>query len=163
VSGSGINWAICKSEPRSRQITMPAPHHSVFTGRMPFLPPNKQRQSTEGWNQRTAHRYEALKAKIRHYLDIKKKIVLLEPHRPIGRHWSPVSVQPEFSQTPADTVRYGHGADASCGLPVQFTSTLPPVPVSTACWQGHKDVNNLHRVGFAAVPGPSLKCAQRSS
>ena len=30
VSGSGIRWAICKSAPRSRQITMPAPHHSVF-------------------------------------------------------------------------------------------------------------------------------------
>ena len=29
VSGSGISWAICKSAPRSRQITMPAPHHSV--------------------------------------------------------------------------------------------------------------------------------------
>ena len=24
------------------------PHHSVFTGRMPFLPPNHQHQSTEG-------------------------------------------------------------------------------------------------------------------
>ena len=47
-SGSGISWAICKSAPRSRQITTPAPHHSVFTGRMPFLPPNQQRQSTEG-------------------------------------------------------------------------------------------------------------------
>ena len=30
VSGSGISWAICKSALRSRQITMPAPHHSVF-------------------------------------------------------------------------------------------------------------------------------------
>ena len=30
VSGSGISWAICKSAPRSRQITMPAPHHSVI-------------------------------------------------------------------------------------------------------------------------------------
>ena len=30
VSGSGISWAICKSAPRSRQITTPAPHHSVF-------------------------------------------------------------------------------------------------------------------------------------
>jgi len=48
VSGSGISWAICKSAPCSRQITMPAPHHSVFTDRMPFLPPNQQRQSTEG-------------------------------------------------------------------------------------------------------------------
>ena len=45
VTGSVISWAICKSAPRSRQITMPAPHH---TGRLPFLPPNQQRQSTEG-------------------------------------------------------------------------------------------------------------------
>jgi len=30
VIGSCISWAICKSAPRSRQITMPAPHHSVF-------------------------------------------------------------------------------------------------------------------------------------
>jgi len=29
-------------------ITTPVPHHSVFTGRMPFLPPNQQHQSTEG-------------------------------------------------------------------------------------------------------------------
>jgi len=28
VSGSGISWAMCKPAPRSRQITMPAPHHS---------------------------------------------------------------------------------------------------------------------------------------
>jgi len=27
---------------------MPASHHSVFTGWMPFLPPNQQHQSTEG-------------------------------------------------------------------------------------------------------------------
>ena len=31
MSGSGISWAICKSAPRSRQITTPAPRHSVFT------------------------------------------------------------------------------------------------------------------------------------
>jgi len=30
VSGNGIRGAICKSAPRSRQITTPAPHHSVF-------------------------------------------------------------------------------------------------------------------------------------
>ena len=48
MSGSNISWAICKSAPRSRQITTPATHHSVFTGLMPFLPPNQQHQSTEG-------------------------------------------------------------------------------------------------------------------
>ena len=30
MSGSGISWTICKSAPRSRQITMPAPNRSVF-------------------------------------------------------------------------------------------------------------------------------------
>jgi len=49
MGGSGISWTICKSfAPRSRQITMPVPHQSVFTGWMPILPPNQQRQSTEG-------------------------------------------------------------------------------------------------------------------
>ena len=48
VSGSGISWVMFKSAPRSRQITMPAPNNSVFTGRVPFLPPSQQHQSTEG-------------------------------------------------------------------------------------------------------------------
>ena len=30
MSGSGISWAICKSASRSRQITTPAAHHSLF-------------------------------------------------------------------------------------------------------------------------------------
>jgi len=46
VSGSGISWAICKSGPRSRQPCQ-HPITQIFTGRMPFLPPNQQRQSTE--------------------------------------------------------------------------------------------------------------------
>jgi len=52
ASGSGISCTVCKAESHSRQITMPASHHSVFlsflTGRMPFLSPN---QSTEGKQQ----------------------------------------------------------------------------------------------------------------
>ena len=38
VTGSGISWAMCKSAPRSRQITMPAPHHSSFFYRLDALP-----------------------------------------------------------------------------------------------------------------------------
>jgi len=39
VSSSGISWAIRKSAPSSRQITMPAPHHSVFyrPDALPFI------------------------------------------------------------------------------------------------------------------------------
>jgi len=47
VSGTGISWVICKSAPCPRQITMPAPNHSIFYRRMPFLLPNQQRQSTK--------------------------------------------------------------------------------------------------------------------
>ena len=47
VSGSDICWAICKSAPHSRQPRQ-CPTTQFFTGRMPFLPPNQQRQSTEG-------------------------------------------------------------------------------------------------------------------
>ena len=46
---SGISWTICKqSTPCSRQITTSTPHHSNFTGRMLFLMPNQQCQSTQG-------------------------------------------------------------------------------------------------------------------
>ena len=49
MGGSGISWTICKQfAPRSRQITTPTLHHSIFTGRTLFLPPNQQRHSTEG-------------------------------------------------------------------------------------------------------------------
>jgi len=50
VSGcSGISWTICKqSAPRSRQITTPTPHQSIFIGRVLFLASNQQCQSTEG-------------------------------------------------------------------------------------------------------------------
>jgi len=45
----GISWTICKqSSLRSGQITAPTPHHSTVTGRMLFLTPNRQYQSTGG-------------------------------------------------------------------------------------------------------------------
>jgi len=47
VSGSGICWAICKSAPHPRQPRQ-HPTTQFFTGRMPFLLPNQQHQSTEG-------------------------------------------------------------------------------------------------------------------
>jgi len=47
VSGSGVCWAICKSAPHPRQPRQ-HPTTQFFTGRMPFLTPNQQRQSTEG-------------------------------------------------------------------------------------------------------------------
>ena len=49
MSGSGISWAICKSAPRSRQITMPAPHHSVFY--RPDALPAAQPTAPKHWRQ----------------------------------------------------------------------------------------------------------------
>jgi len=47
VSGSSICWVICKSAPHADNHAN-IPPLSFFTGRMPFLTPNQQRQSTEG-------------------------------------------------------------------------------------------------------------------
>ena len=48
---TGISCTIWKQYAhRFRQITTPTPHHSIFTGRMLFLTPNQQCQSTEGNN-----------------------------------------------------------------------------------------------------------------
>ena len=49
VSGSGISWTICKSAPRSRQTTMPAPHHSVFY--RPNDLPAAQPTASKHWRQ----------------------------------------------------------------------------------------------------------------
>ena len=51
VSGSGISWAICKSAPSSRQITMPAPHHSFFymPDALPATQPTVPKQYS-AWN-----------------------------------------------------------------------------------------------------------------
>jgi len=44
---SGIGWTICESSaPYARQITMPAPHHLIFTGQVLFLMPTV----TSSWN-----------------------------------------------------------------------------------------------------------------
>ena len=52
---SGISWTICKqSAPHYRQIITSTPHHSISIGRMLFLTPNQQCQSTEGKNKQAS-------------------------------------------------------------------------------------------------------------
>ena len=53
VSGSGISCAICKSAPCSRQITTPAPHHSVFY--RPDAFPAAQPTASKHWRQTIPH------------------------------------------------------------------------------------------------------------
>ena len=55
VCGSGISWNICKSAPRSRQITMPTPHHSVFyrPDALPVAQPTASKHWRHKWNEAT--------------------------------------------------------------------------------------------------------------
>ena len=53
VSGSGISWAICKSAFRSRQMTTPAPHHSVFY--RPDALPAAQPTASKHWGHNEVH------------------------------------------------------------------------------------------------------------
>ena len=68
VSGDGISWDICKPAPCSRQIPHQLLTTQFFTGRVPFLPPNQQRQSTEGlmtgqWSHKPGGRLPLLSAR----------------------------------------------------------------------------------------------------
>jgi len=60
---------------------MPAPHRSVFTGQMPFLPPSQQRQSTEGNIYHT-------ESKIRNSKIREKKWICLEEIAAVCSLWS---------------------------------------------------------------------------
>ena len=62
VSGSGINWAICKSAPRSRQITTPAPHRSSFyrPGAIPCAQPTESKHWRQYYSQITATKFATL-------------------------------------------------------------------------------------------------------
>jgi len=53
VSGNGISWAICMSASRSRQITTPASHHSVFyrPGALPAAQPTASKHWRKCWLQ----------------------------------------------------------------------------------------------------------------
>ena len=55
VSGSGISWAMCKSAPCSRQITMPAPHRSIFY--RPNALPAAQPTASKHWRHTTDNRH----------------------------------------------------------------------------------------------------------
>jgi len=66
-SGSGIHWAICKCAPHCRQITMPAPHHSVFY--RPDALPVAQPTASKHWRQLTLYNTSAKNHKMRKILD----------------------------------------------------------------------------------------------
>ena len=69
VSGSGISWAICKSAPRSRQITMPAPHRSVFY--RPDALPAAQPTMSKHWRHSTHCKEYPVWAKVIRYVAAK--------------------------------------------------------------------------------------------
>ena len=56
MNGRGISWAICKSAPRSRQITTPAPLHSVFY--RPDVLPGRPTNSVKALKASTVLAYE---------------------------------------------------------------------------------------------------------
>ena len=50
ATDSEWQWAICKSAPRSRQITMPAPHHSFLQAGCPSCRPTNSVKALKAFN-----------------------------------------------------------------------------------------------------------------
>jgi len=77
VSGSGISWNICKSAPRSRQITTPAPHYSVFLEA--GCPSCRPTNSVKALKTSSLHRLNPLH-RIYNSVDSRGKIIELAEH-----------------------------------------------------------------------------------
>jgi len=74
VSGSGISWAMCKSAPRWRQITTPAPNYLVFlqAGRPTRRPTN----SVNALKAKTTRWYKVRTNLYPHYENAPTRLVL---------------------------------------------------------------------------------------
>ena len=100
---SGISWAICKSVPCSRQITMPVPHHSSFLqARCPSCRPTNSVKALKAtkMKQHTSKKFhqilitlqtdghEQLCFRVRHYLSVYTEYSFLTLcDEIIARHW----------------------------------------------------------------------------
>jgi len=78
VSGSGIRWAICKSASRSRQITTPTPHRSVFY--RPDALPVAQPTVSKHWRQATGALLNTHKQTRRHEYGDNRKMATFGCH-----------------------------------------------------------------------------------
>ena len=80
VSGSGISWAICKSEPRSKQITTPAIHRSVFY--RPYALPAAQPTASKHWrHKKTETKLKRFTCKTKlHQLSISESAITMLRH-----------------------------------------------------------------------------------
>ena len=52
---------------------MPAPHHSVFTGRMTFLPPNQQRQSSQNKGFQSTERIISVRSRKIQFINVQSE------------------------------------------------------------------------------------------
>ena len=65
MSVSGIGLAICKSASRSRQVTMPAPHHPVFLqARCPSCRPTNSVKALKALHTKTASSLASFKSRL---------------------------------------------------------------------------------------------------
>jgi len=81
VSGSGISWAIGKSAPRSRQITMPALYHSVCY--RPDDLPAAQPTVSKHWRQKQWKQMWHLIIKITNTTTYQAKLLSLSSYEPV--------------------------------------------------------------------------------
>jgi len=131
VSGCGIHWAIFKSAPCSRQIglTMPAPHHSVFIGRMPFLPPSQQCQSV-------LHLTDSLRIEVSYKNVLYKSTIITGSKKPIL--FSLLGSRKGFSVISARNLNiFGWHLEYKCGTTMHtsiknFREIAPGVPQNGA-------------------------------
>ena len=90
MRSSGISWTICKSfAPCSRQITMPAPHHSIFY--RPDARPDAQPTASEHWSLHSWAKIQIHKQQKLQYINRLCEVKVLNWHKQSAAQWAKIN------------------------------------------------------------------------
>ena len=147
MSGSGISWAICKSAPRIRQTSTPAPHHSVFY--RPDALPATQPTASKHWRSKQF-------TQMHNKHKIKSVVFLSKDHHP-NTYRKPPARLPDSTASHSESRRFNSYAYPETAAYVSHTRTTPNIHcrcfygASNQPYTAHASQDNSRTLSLAGV------------
>ena len=170
VSGSGISWAICKSAPHSRQITMPALHSSVFY--RPDALPATQPTASKHWRQKHwRQKRQVVHNKVLHKSTLPSTLTLQWSRCPSTWQWRERSVDSDTAlqsdrPCPCCHLTWVSWLSPSSGVPKPLCHRPPDNAAETSLlMRGSASAasSHLHHTCKQVCVQPSMVAANRDS
>ena len=147
VSGSSISWAICKSAPRIRQTSTPAPHHSVFY--RPDALRATQPTASKHWRSKQF-------TQMHNEHKIKSVVFLSKDHHP-NTYRKPPARLPDSTASHSESRRFNSYAYPETAAYVSHTRTTPNIHcrcfygASNQPYTAHASQDNSRTLSLAGV------------